>query len=138
VPLLVAAGCATRFERVLADMRTARDAVAIFGPPATEETLPTARLRREWTVREDEAVPGQYVSREVYIGHDREGYPEFITREVFIPEHLLLRRCRLVLVSDAATGILLERSWQGNACERLLSRLPATEDRQRKRNGSSP
>jgi hypothetical protein len=119
--LLLATGCATRFERVLDEIRTAREALARFGPPAVEEVLPDARLRREWTVREDEAVPGQYVSRDVYIGRDREGYPEVLTQWVFVPEHILRRRCLLTLVSDP-DGTLLERRWQGNACDRLLSR----------------
>ncbi|MDR1359892.1 MAG: hypothetical protein LBJ82_02825 [Deltaproteobacteria bacterium] len=119
--LLLTAGCAGRFERVLAEISTAQEALGRFGPPAREEVLPGALLRREWTVQEDQLVPGQYVRQDIYTGTDREGYPEVITRHVFVPEHTLQYRCLLTLVSDSK-GELLERRWQGNACERLLAR----------------
>jgi hypothetical protein len=117
--LLFTAGCATRFERVLAEVRTADDALSRFGRPSAEEILSGERVRREWTVHEDELVPGQYVSRDIYAGHDREGYLVFLTQWIFVPEHIRQKRCRLTLVSDPA-GVLLEQHWQGNACERLL------------------
>jgi hypothetical protein len=122
--LLLTAGCSGRFERALAEVRTAQEAVWRFGPPGEEEVLPGARLRQQWTVQDEELVPGQYVRQDVYVGHDREGYPEILTRWVFVPEHTLQYRCLLTLLSGPG-GLLLERHWQGNACERLLSPAPA-------------
>lgn len=112
-------GCATRFEEALGEVQTAHDAVLRFGDPVTVETLPDGKERREWVIDREVNVPGQYVSRDYYLGHDWDGFPVFVTRQFWVPEHSVYYNCNLIVVSNER-GVVLERRWRGNSCERLL------------------
>lgn len=113
------AGCASRFEKALEEVNSAEDAFFRFGDPTVSERLPDGRERYEWKLHEDVNVPGQYVTKQYYLGRDRDGYPVYVYRDVWVPEHMDYYRCTLIVVTDAR-GRALERRWNGNSCDRLL------------------
>ena len=118
-------GCASKFERVLEEVQTTKDAELRFGTPTTTEAQAGGGERREWVLDRSVNVPGQYVSREYYLGHDRDGFPVYVTRDVWVPEHINFYDCTLVVVSNA-NGTVTERRWRGNSCDRLIFKsLPA-------------
>lgn len=127
--LLGLSGCASRFEKALEEVHSADDAFLRFGNPTGTERLPDGRERHEWKLEEDVNVPGQYVTRQYYLGRDRDGYPVYVYRDVWVPEHIEYHRCTLIVVADAQ-GRALERRWNGNSCDRLLFHSIPVEPRQ--------
>jgi hypothetical protein len=131
------AGCASRFEKALEEVYTAEDAFFRFGEPSSSEELPDGRKRHEWKLEEDVNVPGQYVTKEYYLGRDRDGFPVYVYRDVWVPEHIDYHRCTLIVVTDARGGAL-ERRWNGNSCDRLLFHSLPPEPRETQKGTTPP
>ena len=118
---LLLLGCASRFEKTLDEVRTGDEAERRFGTPTKTEQLADGGLRREWQLRTQYYSDGGYGDSDyaVSVGGYSSGFGIWLSRLFGSGGSYSDKYCRLEIVTNEE-GTVVQRSWQGNDCERLL------------------
>lgn len=118
--LLLFGGCASKFEQALDDVRTAEEAERRFGTPTKTEELADGETRRVWQMQTEGYSHGGAGDSSYHVGVGYwGGVGVWLSSMIWPEDSYRSKYCRLEIITNE-NGTVTKKSWQGNACERLL------------------